>query len=481
MAEINQALPSTNSTRKQRIPTTEDTNDEFITRKNSTFRITESIVSRETREQYSRNEKLTSSYLSSWNHYIPIFLPFGPTINMWNTFLLIILLFSIVDIPFSIAFESKLQADDPLAIIGLFIDICLLFDIVLCFRTAYIDTFDRLRIIHEPMLIAKRYVRQWFIIDLLSSFPLTYILIASSSNDHRTAVALQYLRLLRVLKLLRIIKLFKVFHVIQQITHSLYHLNRGQRTLLKLVKIICSMLIIAHWFACIWYAIGNYGYKNGQASWIDIIVDNGDEDKGNFTKYSYAFYWAIVTLGTSQMCTFFVIYNHLFYTVCLQLDMETFLQITSTNSYVFISSYDCLSLSLHRWVASVCIIFGSCLFAYFIGVLTNGLNEDLNHQKSAEKIEKSLLFCSYYNLPQELRHSVITNIKYFNDYNYSFDADAIMDSLPNYLQKEIEQHLKISRLRDLDLFKSFPSEITGQIALKLKSKSFEFLNLLNVY
>ena len=46
-----------------------------------------------------------------------------------------------------------------------------------------------------------------------------------------------------------------------------------------------------------------------------------------------------------------------------------------------------------------------------------------------------------------------------------------MNALPNYLQKDIQQYLAASVLEGLDLFQSLPSAITGQIALKLKSKS----------
>eukprot|EP01083_Nonionella_stella_P174702 606425_1 len=364
---------------------------------------------------------------------IPIFLPFGPLLCYWNSFLLLMLFYSIVEIPYSIAFEIVPLSTDLSAIIGLIIDICLLFDIILNFRTAYIDQYDRLRIIHDPKLIAKRYITRWFLIDLVSSLPLLFIIISSNSTSdsmHSAAITVQFIRLLRVIKFLRIIQY--IFH---EVTHSMYHLNREQKTLLQLMKIIGSMLLIAHFFSCIWYSIGNYAYKHNHPSWIDTIIEYHDFNEGNFTKYSYSFYWAIVTLFTTG-----------------------YGDIHANNIY-------------EQWFASVGIIFGSCLFAYFIGVLTNGLNEDLNHRNASETVEKSLVFCSHYNLPRELRTAVVTHIKYFNDYNYAFDNNYIMNSLPNYLQKEIEKHLKRSRLRDLDIFKSLPDEITGQIALKLRSKS----------
>jgi len=104
-------------------------------------------------------------------------------------------------------------------------------------------------------------------------------------------------------------------------------------------------------------------------------------------------------------------------------------------------------------------------------VLTTGLSDDLQHRKVEESIEKTLSFCSRYNLPTELRRAVVTHIRYFNDYNYIFENEKIMEQLPNHLQIEIEKHLKRTRLRKLNIFKDLPTSITGQIALRMTAKS----------
>ena len=73
------------------------------------------------------------------------------------------------------------------------------------------------------------------------------------------------------------------------------------------------MLITAHYFACFWYLVGSWTESKGKESWRQLIP----EDSSNFTKYvlarhalhaltfdaccrySYSWYWAIVTLFTT--------------------------------------------------------------------------------------------------------------------------------------------------------------------------------------
>eukprot|EP01084_Bolivina_argentea_P012318 23084_1 len=173
---------------------------------------------------------------------LPIFLPFGQVILMWNAFLCIILLYSIVEIPYHVAFEIRGSATSFVAIFGAFIDICLLMDIVINFRTAYIDKYDRLRIIHDPKLIAKRYLKTWFIIDFLSALPFTYIIILVSQDKANGSTVFVFFRLLRIIKLIRIVKILKMFHIFREHFHFIP--NRITKMILTLLKTLCLMLII---------------------------------------------------------------------------------------------------------------------------------------------------------------------------------------------------------------------------------------------
>lgn len=340
----------------------------------------------------------------------PIFIPFGRFIMYWNGFLFCILIWSVIEIPYSIAFGIDIGPDQAIPIIGAFIDFCLIIDIVIAFRTAYIDKFDRLRIIHDPVLIAKRYLKSWFIVDLLSCLPLSYLIYIFTDKASIWHSDLQYFRLLRILKLLRIFKIINTFQFFRE--HGIQkNVARGERMFVASLKHICLMVFMAHYFACFWYGIGVWSAKHAKNSWIQIIEENDGPDAGNFIKYSYSFYWAIVTLFTTG-----------------------YGDISAKNVY-------------EQWTCCFAILIGGCFFAYFIGVLTNIRKDDHIQGSKKQTMEESLEFCRHHDLPNELTRAITTHIGYYNRYNYPFDHDQIMDSLPCYLQKEVQAFLPFSEHR----------------------------------
>eukprot|EP01084_Bolivina_argentea_P012317 23079_1 len=269
-------------------------NDDAINKTFTAVKIRTSVLPSQLHSSQPRNRNV-DKYKCKCTCTLPIFLPFGKLIFIWNIFLLVILIFSVIEIPYSVAFNIYTSPGSFTYIIQVFIDLCLLIDIAINFRTAYIDKYDRLRIIHIPKLIAKRYLKTWFTIDFLSATPFAYVILIFSEVG---SPIFTVFRLLRIIKLIRIIKILKMFHIFRE---NSIHLIPGRMTkvFFTLLKTLCLMLLVAHYFACLWYTIGYKAHKNGMNSWIDVIIDNGDENKSNFIKYSYSFYWAIVTLFTT--------------------------------------------------------------------------------------------------------------------------------------------------------------------------------------
>lgn len=61
------------------------------------------------------------------------------------------------------------------------VDVMFGLDIFLCFRVAYQD--EQLVYVTEPRMIAHNYLRGWFIIDFLSTFPIDRIIMAFQDSD----------------------------------------------------------------------------------------------------------------------------------------------------------------------------------------------------------------------------------------------------------------------------------------------------------
>eukprot|EP01084_Bolivina_argentea_P213517 362597_1 len=67
---------------------------------------------------------------------LPILHPHGNLRISWDCVIMIILIYTCVEIPYSLAFGIDLTLDDGWGVIALFIDCLLLFDVTLNFRTA---------------------------------------------------------------------------------------------------------------------------------------------------------------------------------------------------------------------------------------------------------------------------------------------------------------------------------------------------------
>ena len=55
------------------------------------------------------------------------------------------------------------------------------------------------------------------------------------------------------------------------------------------------LLFAAHWFACLWFMIGDYEESAGIASWLTI---NGIEASAGYVQYVNSLYWATATMTT---------------------------------------------------------------------------------------------------------------------------------------------------------------------------------------
>lgn len=117
------------------------------------------------------------------------------------------------------------------------IDVVFMLDIILRFRTTFIDSVTGEEIMNS-FQIGKKYITSpTFAIDVLSTVPLDDFL------PSRTT----FFQLLGLLKLIRIFKISTV----------ILNLNTGQeiKAACKVAFLILMMIFYIHWVGCIWNAI----------------------------------------------------------------------------------------------------------------------------------------------------------------------------------------------------------------------------------
>lgn len=180
----------------------------------------------------------------------------------WDGFVLISVIAVTIVTPLVIALD--LPSQGAIFLFDVLITIVFLLDIVITFRTAYLE---RRKVIADPRKIARRYLRGAFWADVLATIPL---FLATGSSF----IILN--RLARFGRMTRLIKLFTGTRGLSRIQHSNFNPN-----VLRLVLMIFRLLLASHLIAC--------GL---------IIVDGVDPELSNSMRYLQAIYWTITTLAT---------------------------------------------------------------------------------------------------------------------------------------------------------------------------------------
>uniref|UniRef100_A0A8C5X7F3 Ion transport domain-containing protein n=1 Tax=Malurus cyaneus samueli TaxID=2593467 RepID=A0A8C5X7F3_9PASS len=155
----------------------------------------------------------------------------------------------------------------PLNVVDLIVDIMFIIDILINFRTTYVNSNEE--VVSHPAKIAIHYFKGWFLIDMVAAIPSTCSSLTTT--------------LIGLLKTARLLRLVRVARKLDR--YSEY----GAAVLFLLM---CTFALIAHWLACIWYAIGNVegqrtGWLHALGQQIGKPLNGSDPRRGPSIKDKY--------------------------------------------------------------------------------------------------------------------------------------------------------------------------------------------------
>jgi len=126
---------------------------------------------------------------------------------MWDWIVLVLVIFTAIQIPYYAAFSTntdivfdiiKNSEVRPMLILSLIVDCMFVLDILLNFRTTYIqsssDVMER-----NPKKLAVNYLKTWFIIDLLAAIPFDWIMHHQQQNNGRNVSLMRIRRFFYVI------------------------------------------------------------------------------------------------------------------------------------------------------------------------------------------------------------------------------------------------------------------------------------------
>ncbi|CAH1107560.1 unnamed protein product [Psylliodes chrysocephalus] len=182
-------------------------------------------------------------------------LHYSPFKAVWDWIILILVIYTAIFTPYVAAFllgepdfnnrKNKKYSEDPIVIIDLIVDVTFIVDILINFRTTYVTGNDE--VVSDPVKIAFHYLKGWFLIDLVAAVPFDLLFFGTDTDEVSTKETTTLIGLLKTARLLRLVRVARKID-----RYSEY----GAAVLLLLMA---TFALIAHWMACIWYAIGNAG------------------------------------------------------------------------------------------------------------------------------------------------------------------------------------------------------------------------------
>ncbi|OQS06854.1 tetrameric potassium-selective cyclic nucleotide gated channel-like [Thraustotheca clavata] len=230
--------------------------------------------------------------------------PTNPFKLEWDIFLGALIVYNVMSIPFQFAFQGGYVGEDtrlPSFIsLDYVVDVFFGIDMLITFRTAFIDEEGHIE--YNATRITTRYLKWWFWIDFISTFPFGPIAdtlapstsmvngtltTTSTSQSYQNLKLIRFLRLTRLLKLMRLLKLNRTVNTVENVLD----ISPAAVSLLKLLVQVCC---IAHWSACVFYFIGEVSETYYNDSWIGPILYYAP----TFDKYVTSLYFCFTTMAT---------------------------------------------------------------------------------------------------------------------------------------------------------------------------------------
>ncbi|PRQ28121.1 putative potassium channel, voltage-dependent, EAG/ELK/ERG [Rosa chinensis] len=347
--------------------------------------------------------------------------PYDRRYRWWQTFLVVLVVYSAWASPFELAFKKV--ATGSLMPVDLVVDAFFAVDIVLTFFVAYLDKSTYLLVL-DHKTIASRYVtRYYFAMDVASTVPFQSLHRLFTGHTHNGLV-FGILNLLRLWRLRRVSELFK----------RLEKDTRFSYFWIRYVKLICVTLFAVHSAGCFYYWMATH-HKTSDDTWIGTEVHDF-EHRSIWLGYTYAIYWATVTLTT-------VGYGDL--------------HAVNFGEKVFSIFY---------------MLFNIGLFAYLVGNMTNlVVHSAVRTLFMRDSINEIFRYASKNRLPEGLKEQMLAHMQ-LKFKTAELQQEEVLQDLPKAIRSSIAHHLFRKTIDKTYLFKGISEELTVQLVSEMKAEYF---------
>ncbi|KAH7529250.1 hypothetical protein FEM48_Zijuj05G0164600 [Ziziphus jujuba var. spinosa] len=340
----------------------------------------------------------------------------------WTHFILIWAVYSSFFTPLEFGFFRGLP--ENLFLLDIAGQIAFLIDIVVRFFVAYRDLHSH-RIVYDRKLIAFRYLRSRFTVDLLGCLPWDAIYKASGREE-----VVRYLLWIRLSRALRVTEFFEKLEKDIRINYLFTRIAK-----LFVVELYCT-----HAAACFFYYLATTlpPVKEGY-TWIGSLK-MGDYSYTHFReidlwkRYITSLYFAVVTMAT-------VGYGEI--------------HAVNVREMIFIMFY---------------VSFDMILGAYLVGNIAALIVKGSKTERFRDKMAELTRYMNKNSLDKKMTRDIKRHMRLQFDRRYT-EASVLKD-IPASIQTKIFQNLYEPFIKEVPLFKGCSSGFITQIATKVHEEFF---------
>jgi hypothetical protein len=391
-----------------------------------------------------------------------ILMPWNRAVVAWELVSIFLLAYTATVLPAKLAFvkadeASMWEFSDPLSPFEFAIDIFFLLDIMRNFRMAYVN--DKGVLVTKPLKVARRYVKTWFALDLIASFPLEWVISGTGDDDggaveaynasaldggfaaDDAASSLVLLRLAKLGKMVRLLRLVRASRL------SLRNVPLGPDAKLMLQKVLNSDLLFGIGRAVLAFLLLHL------VTCIEYLASGGadsDVDEDAWTQR------AGVPTGEDQT-------GQRYLMALVHVQGQIFLVDTGLVPPVLPEEY--AMMLINRMI-------GVVLLAGFFGSLTSKMVAD---QRGSDRLYKDKVsqleqWMKTLRLPAQIKAKLRAHLEYKYPGGRSFNEHLVLEELSPPLRRE----LSLYQARDVLLASGVLSGglvsggLAGQLALSLE-------------
>lgn len=366
-----------------------------------------------------------------------VILHFSLVKAIWDWFILALVLYTAIVTPYVAAFllsqgtrntgRELLRSGDPITIIDLVVDITFLVDILVNFRTTYVNRQEE--VVSNPGKIAAHYFKGWFLIDMLSAIPFDLLLFSSDTDETTTLIGL--------LKTARLLRLVRVARKLDR--YSEY----GAAVLILLMA---TFTLFAHWLACIFYAIAvaeRPYIPEPKIGWIDILSKQLNQPFNESDPLS----------GPDMQSKYI---TALYF---------TFSSLTSVG-FGNISP----NTNVEKIFTIIMMLVGSLMYASIFGnvsaIIQRLYSGTARYHNELARIKE---FIRFHQIPNPLRQRLEEYFQHAWSYTNGIDMNTVLKGFPECLQADICLHLNKILLTDCPAFKGASPGCLRALSMKFRT------------